>query len=301
MPKKRVHEIAKEQGLTSKEVLQALKDAGVYVKAASSTVEERDIRRAFPNGSKVAADKQKAAEAAKAAEEEAKKAAEAEAAAKKAEEEARKAAEEEAKKAAEEKAAKVAEETAAKAAEEEAKKAAEAEAAKKAAEEEAEKAKAAEAEAKKTAEEQDAKEAEAEAAKAAEADAEKPARARKSRDGDSDSDGAGAPDKPARGTGPRILDPGTTPRGQQQQRDGGGQRADVRPRRPLEVQRAEQLAARDQRQQREGPWQRVLARRPALDEQRQARAAEAQLVGLEGVHDSWMQPGRADGSVALPA
>jgi translation initiation factor IF-2 len=50
MPKKRVHEIAKEQGITSKEVLSALKDAGVYVKAASSTVEERDIRRAFPNG-----------------------------------------------------------------------------------------------------------------------------------------------------------------------------------------------------------------------------------------------------------
>src|SRR3954451_18377366 len=50
MPKKRVHEIAKEQGLTSKEVLQAFKDAGVYVKAASSTVEERDVRRAFPNG-----------------------------------------------------------------------------------------------------------------------------------------------------------------------------------------------------------------------------------------------------------
>lgn len=52
MPKKRVHEIAKEQGLTSKDVLAALKDAGVYVKAASSTVEERDIRRAFPNGAK---------------------------------------------------------------------------------------------------------------------------------------------------------------------------------------------------------------------------------------------------------
>src|SRR3954447_10335767 len=50
MPKKRVHEIAKEHGLTSKEVLAAFKDAGVYVKAASSTVEERDIRRAFPNG-----------------------------------------------------------------------------------------------------------------------------------------------------------------------------------------------------------------------------------------------------------
>src|SRR6187200_3424716 len=50
MPKRRVHEIAKEQGLTSKEVLAAFKDAGVYVKAASSTVEERDVRRAFPNG-----------------------------------------------------------------------------------------------------------------------------------------------------------------------------------------------------------------------------------------------------------
>src|SRR5438128_5595290 len=50
MPKRRVHEIAKEQGLTSKEVLQAFKDAGVYVKAASSTVEERDVKRAFPNG-----------------------------------------------------------------------------------------------------------------------------------------------------------------------------------------------------------------------------------------------------------
>ncbi|MFL5893878.1 MAG: translation initiation factor IF-2 [Thermoleophilaceae bacterium] len=55
MPKRRVHEIAKEQGLTSKEVLEALKNAGVYVKAASSTVEERDIRRAFPNGARAAA------------------------------------------------------------------------------------------------------------------------------------------------------------------------------------------------------------------------------------------------------
>jgi translation initiation factor IF-2 len=54
MPKKRVHEIAKEQGLTSKEVIKALTDAGVYVKAASSAVEERDIRRAFPNGAKAA-------------------------------------------------------------------------------------------------------------------------------------------------------------------------------------------------------------------------------------------------------
>src|SRR3954453_6750800 len=50
MPKKRVHEIAKEQGLTSKQVLEAFKDAGVYVKAASSTVEEREGRRGFPKG-----------------------------------------------------------------------------------------------------------------------------------------------------------------------------------------------------------------------------------------------------------
>src|SRR5213592_2582567 len=50
MAKRRVHEIAKEQGLTSKEVLAAFKRAGVYVKAASSTVEERDVKRAFPNG-----------------------------------------------------------------------------------------------------------------------------------------------------------------------------------------------------------------------------------------------------------
>src|SRR5436190_1868520 len=54
MAKKRVHEIAKEQGLTSKEVIKALTDAGVYVRAASSAVEERDIRRAFPNGAKAA-------------------------------------------------------------------------------------------------------------------------------------------------------------------------------------------------------------------------------------------------------
>src|SRR5688500_7613023 len=49
MAKRRVHEIAKDYGITSKEVLQAFKDAGVYVKAASSTVEDRDIRRAFPD------------------------------------------------------------------------------------------------------------------------------------------------------------------------------------------------------------------------------------------------------------
>src|ERR1039458_410999 len=40
MSKKRVHEIAKEQGLTSKELLEKLKAAGVEVKVAASSVEE---------------------------------------------------------------------------------------------------------------------------------------------------------------------------------------------------------------------------------------------------------------------
>src|SRR5919197_3550290 len=40
LAKKRVHEIAKQQGLTSKEVLAALQAAGVEAKAAASSVEE---------------------------------------------------------------------------------------------------------------------------------------------------------------------------------------------------------------------------------------------------------------------
>ena len=40
MTKKRVHEIAKEQGLSSKELLEKLKAAGVEAKAAASSVEE---------------------------------------------------------------------------------------------------------------------------------------------------------------------------------------------------------------------------------------------------------------------
>src|SRR5882762_1734026 len=40
MSKKRVYEIAKEQGLSSKELLDRLTAAGVDVKAAASTVEE---------------------------------------------------------------------------------------------------------------------------------------------------------------------------------------------------------------------------------------------------------------------
>src|SRR5437868_1393677 len=42
MAKKRVHEIAKEQGLTSKEVLAKLKAAGIQAKAAASSVDEAD-------------------------------------------------------------------------------------------------------------------------------------------------------------------------------------------------------------------------------------------------------------------
>jgi translation initiation factor IF-2 len=45
--KKRVHEIAKAQGLSSKELLEALKAAGVDAKAAASSVEEADAVKAI--------------------------------------------------------------------------------------------------------------------------------------------------------------------------------------------------------------------------------------------------------------
>jgi translation initiation factor IF-2 len=45
--KKRVHEIAKAQGLESKEVLAALKSAGIDAKAAASSVEEADALKAI--------------------------------------------------------------------------------------------------------------------------------------------------------------------------------------------------------------------------------------------------------------
>jgi translation initiation factor IF-2 len=51
MAKKRVHEIAKERGISSKEVIAALQRAGFDVKAAASSVDERDITAAFSNGS----------------------------------------------------------------------------------------------------------------------------------------------------------------------------------------------------------------------------------------------------------
>ncbi len=47
MPKRRVHEIAKQQGLTSKEVLAALKAAGIEAKVAASSVEEEDALKAL--------------------------------------------------------------------------------------------------------------------------------------------------------------------------------------------------------------------------------------------------------------
>jgi translation initiation factor IF-2 len=51
MTKKRVHEIAKEQGLSSKELLEKLKAAGVEVKAAASSVEEAVALKALENRS----------------------------------------------------------------------------------------------------------------------------------------------------------------------------------------------------------------------------------------------------------
>jgi translation initiation factor IF-2 len=70
MAKKRVHEIAKAQGLTSKDLLAALKAAGIEAKAAQSSVEESDALAALKNsggGSTATATKPKAAAKSKAA------------------------------------------------------------------------------------------------------------------------------------------------------------------------------------------------------------------------------------------
>ncbi|GAB88805.1 translation initiation factor IF-2 N-terminal domain-containing protein, partial [Gordonia rhizosphera] len=51
--KARVHELAKELGVTSKQVLERLKEQGEFVKSASSTVEApvaRRLRESFPQG-----------------------------------------------------------------------------------------------------------------------------------------------------------------------------------------------------------------------------------------------------------
>src|SRR4051794_39028276 len=50
MAKKRVHEIAKEKGMPSKDVLAILQKAGFDVKAAASSVDEKDIEKAFNGG-----------------------------------------------------------------------------------------------------------------------------------------------------------------------------------------------------------------------------------------------------------
>ena len=50
MAKKRVHQIAKQQGLTSKEVLAALNAAGIEATAAASSVEEEIALKALNAG-----------------------------------------------------------------------------------------------------------------------------------------------------------------------------------------------------------------------------------------------------------
>src|SRR5215468_6245692 len=59
MAKKRVHEIAKERGMSSKDVIAVLQKAGLDVKAAASSVDENDIERAFSNGAEKAAKAEK--------------------------------------------------------------------------------------------------------------------------------------------------------------------------------------------------------------------------------------------------
>src|SRR5215204_4050931 len=63
MAKKRVHEIAKERGITSKEALEVLRSAGLDVKVAASSVEEAEAARAFGNGAAAAPSKGKASDA----------------------------------------------------------------------------------------------------------------------------------------------------------------------------------------------------------------------------------------------
>ncbi len=63
MAKKRVHEIAKAQGLSSKELLAALKKAGIEAKAAASSVEEADALKALSGNGATATKAQPKAEA----------------------------------------------------------------------------------------------------------------------------------------------------------------------------------------------------------------------------------------------
>src|SRR3954467_7751748 len=52
MAKKRVHEIAKQRGIPSKEVIAVLQRAGLDVKTAAQSIDETDIAMAFSNGGK---------------------------------------------------------------------------------------------------------------------------------------------------------------------------------------------------------------------------------------------------------
>jgi translation initiation factor IF-2 len=52
MAKKRVYELAKERGLSSKELLAKLQEAGVEVKAAASSVDEAEVAKLLSGGSK---------------------------------------------------------------------------------------------------------------------------------------------------------------------------------------------------------------------------------------------------------
>src|SRR5215218_9404537 len=50
MPKKRVHEIARERGMSSKALLAKLQEAGLDVKAAASAVDEQAVLRVLNDG-----------------------------------------------------------------------------------------------------------------------------------------------------------------------------------------------------------------------------------------------------------
>ncbi|HEX4625263.1 MAG TPA: translation initiation factor IF-2 [Solirubrobacteraceae bacterium] len=63
MPKKRVHEIAKEQGMSSKTLLAKLQDAGLNVKAAASAVDEQAVLRVLNGGGNGAQEPQASAPA----------------------------------------------------------------------------------------------------------------------------------------------------------------------------------------------------------------------------------------------
>jgi translation initiation factor IF-2 len=63
MARKRVYEIAKERGISSKEALEVLRKAGLEVKVAASSVEEEDAARAFGNGAAAAPARPKDADA----------------------------------------------------------------------------------------------------------------------------------------------------------------------------------------------------------------------------------------------